>query len=187
MNSTIDNSGNLADTENFAAQARGPVDAIRTCLVKFFDFRGRASRSEFWWFFALAVVLESIKISLPKQFETMGFFLVFLFAQPPLWAVMARRLHDINISGWWIFPYTASATLDMVAGIFSIYIEGTVFPDDASPIGWMVDFIMPYYPLAPRAIAIIAAFAAVIILFVVLLCLCLLKGKPQQNRFDRRG
>ncbi|MDD9855928.1 MAG: DUF805 domain-containing protein, partial [Gammaproteobacteria bacterium] len=45
------NGGDSADTENFAAPPRGPVDAIRTCLVKFFDFRGRASRSEFWWFF----------------------------------------------------------------------------------------------------------------------------------------
>jgi len=178
---TIDNG------ENFAAPPRGPVDAIRTCLIKFFDFRGRASRSEFWWFFALAVVLESIKISFPKQFDAAGFFLVFLLSQPPLWAVMARRLHDINISGWWIFPYVAIVTLDVAAGLFSLYIEGTVFPDDASPIGWIVDFVMPYYPLAPRAIAIVTAFAVVLILFVILLCLCMLKGKPEQNRFDRGG
>jgi len=179
MNTAVDN------TVNFAAPPRGPVDAICTCLIKFCDFRGRASRSEFWWFFALAVVLESIKVSLPKQFEAAGFFLVFLFAQPPLWAVMARRLHDINISGWWVFPYPAVVTLDAVAGLFSLYSKGTVFPNEESPIGWIMDFIMPYYLLAPRAIAIIIASVAIVVLFVVLLCLCLIKGKPGQNRFDR--
>ena len=33
MNIAIDNSGNSAATENFAAPPRWPVDAIRTCLV----------------------------------------------------------------------------------------------------------------------------------------------------------
>jgi uncharacterized membrane protein YhaH (DUF805 family) len=28
----------------------GPADAVRTCLARYFDFRGRASRPEFWWF-----------------------------------------------------------------------------------------------------------------------------------------
>ncbi len=28
----------------------GPIDAIKTCLIKSFQFSGRASRSEFWWF-----------------------------------------------------------------------------------------------------------------------------------------
>lgn len=28
----------------------GPLDAIKTCLAKSFQFKGRASRSEFWWF-----------------------------------------------------------------------------------------------------------------------------------------
>jgi len=60
-----------------------------------------------------------------------------------------------------------------------------VFPNEESPIGWIMDFIMPYYLLAPRAIAIIIASVAIVVLFVVLLCLCLIKGKPGQNRFDR--
>lgn len=39
MTSAIDNGDNSADTENFAGRPRGPVDAVCTCVVKFFDFR----------------------------------------------------------------------------------------------------------------------------------------------------
>ncbi len=35
----------------------GPLDAIKTCLAKSFQFKGRASRSEFWWPFAVFAVL----------------------------------------------------------------------------------------------------------------------------------
>lgn len=35
----------------------GPVQAIKTCLRKSFHFSGRASRSEFWWFFAAWIVV----------------------------------------------------------------------------------------------------------------------------------
>jgi len=44
------NAGNIAETASFAALPRTPGEAVRICLVKYFDFRGRASRSEFWWF-----------------------------------------------------------------------------------------------------------------------------------------
>ena len=39
------------------------VDAVKACLAKYADFDGRATRSEYWWFF-LAVVLGSAVASL---------------------------------------------------------------------------------------------------------------------------
>ncbi len=32
-------------------------NAISTCLSKFFDFNGRASRPEYWWFYLFSVLL----------------------------------------------------------------------------------------------------------------------------------
>ncbi|RZI97885.1 MAG: DUF805 domain-containing protein, partial [Rubrivivax sp.] len=36
-------------------------DAVKTCLTKYVDFSGRASRPEYWWFalfiFAVSIVL----------------------------------------------------------------------------------------------------------------------------------
>jgi len=81
MNIAIDNNG------NFAAPPRRPVDAVRTCMVKFFDFRGRASRSEFWWFFAAVMTLALLEELLPESLATAGFLLTAVVVQPPLWAV----------------------------------------------------------------------------------------------------
>ena len=84
----------------------GFIEAIKICLGKYAQFNGRASRSEFWYF-CLAVVI---------YFFVAGFFLgmtgvsdeVFdlatLVLLIPIFipgiAVAARRLHDINQSGW---------------------------------------------------------------------------------------
>ena len=38
----------------------GFVDAIKTCLAKFFVFSGRAVRSEYWWFVLFVVVVSVV-------------------------------------------------------------------------------------------------------------------------------
>jgi uncharacterized membrane protein YhaH (DUF805 family) len=83
--------------------------AVKTCLVqKYASFSGRASRSEFWWFY-----LFTILVGWTMQF--LGMFilgensagldiissvanLIFIL---PTFAVGCRRLHDIGRSGWW--------------------------------------------------------------------------------------
>ena len=82
--------------------------SIKTCFKKYADFSGRASRSEFWWFelflFIGAIVTIIIDtMMLGYTFEDKGpiniIFSVVTFL--PAIAVGARRLHDINRSGWW--------------------------------------------------------------------------------------
>ena len=73
------------------------VDAVKACLTKYAEFNGRATRTEYWWFF-LAVVLGSAVASLISLRVYALFSLVTLL---PLIAVGARRLHDTNRSGWW--------------------------------------------------------------------------------------
>jgi uncharacterized membrane protein YhaH (DUF805 family) len=93
--------GNIADTEE-----RGtPVDfvtAIKTCLSKYVDFSGRATRPEFWWFYLFQILVyvganaidSVLGLSLLGLIASLGLML-------PGWAAGARRLHDINRSGWW--------------------------------------------------------------------------------------
>ena len=80
--------------------------AISTCFRKYADFSGRAQRSEFWqWFLfcvlgiLIALILDSaiLGYSRPKLFFLI-FFIVTLF---PTVTAVARRLHDIDYSGWW--------------------------------------------------------------------------------------
>ena len=91
---------------------RGPGQAIQACLSMYVAGNGRASRSEFWWFFLLCVIVGIITNVLDDftgagifHYANYGLFL-------PLLSAQIRRLHDINRSGWWvllgvaIFPVT---------------------------------------------------------------------------------
>ena len=81
--------------------------SIQTCFKKYTQFSGRASRSEFW-FFALfgliggliTAVIDTMILGYP--FENYGpiniIFQIAIFI--PSFAVGARRLHDLNKSGW---------------------------------------------------------------------------------------
>ena len=72
-------------------------DAIKTCLSKYVTFSGRASRSEFWYFYLFSIILNIILFIVSDIFMWVSALLLIL----PLLAVTARRLHDINKSGWW--------------------------------------------------------------------------------------
>ncbi len=82
--------------------------SIKTCFKKYAEFSGRALRSEFWWFalfcFIGGIVTGVIDVMiLGYSAESYGpiniIFSVITFL--PALAVGARRLHDINKSGWW--------------------------------------------------------------------------------------
>ena len=74
--------------------------AFATCLRKYVDFSGRARRSEFWWY-RLGVVLILAVAAIATRGSALTDLITLAFMLPDL-AVFARRLHDINRSGWWI-------------------------------------------------------------------------------------
>jgi uncharacterized membrane protein YhaH (DUF805 family) len=91
-------------------------ESVSTCLRKYVDFNGRASRSEYWWFFLFcvlaylgALILDtSTNGSVLFVFALLGFFL-------PITAAAVRRLHDTGKSGaWWfitLVPYVGGIIL----------------------------------------------------------------------------
>ena len=82
--------------------------SIKTCFNKFAVFSGRASRSEFWFFVLfgflggiIAIIIDVMILGYPYE-ENGPINLIFSVALIiPSIAVAARRLHDINKSGWW--------------------------------------------------------------------------------------
>lgn len=97
--------------------------AVKTCFKKYFDFTGRARRSEYWWFvlfyflvffawmivstFLTAMGLESLIRSVESPITVIItssaiMFLPMLFFIIPQYAAMTRRLHDTGRSGWWV-------------------------------------------------------------------------------------
>ncbi|MYE41842.1 MAG: DUF805 domain-containing protein [Chloroflexi bacterium] len=108
------------------------AESITTCLRKYIDFSGRASRSEYWWFTLLIpfVLIASYiyfrgtggdtRIALPVTL-----FLVFMIL--PSMSVQVRRLHDMHRSAWWISLYLLNPVGGLVLLIWSI------FPGDPEP------------------------------------------------------
>ena len=73
--------------------------SFRICFKKFVDFKGRASRSEYWWF-TLFTSIISIPSYLPNETVQVLSGLGSLIILLPMLAVTVRRFHDINKSGW---------------------------------------------------------------------------------------
>ena len=74
------------------------AESVRTCLSKYVDFNGVASRSEFWWFFLFQIVVVVV-LSFVSQLVADIAALALLL---PSLAAGARRLHDTGRSGWWL-------------------------------------------------------------------------------------
>lgn len=74
------------------------TEAVKTCFKKYADFKGRASRSEYWWFF-LATLLMSIALSIVNENLSSIFSIATLL---PSIAVGVRRMHDVGKSGWYL-------------------------------------------------------------------------------------
>lgn len=78
-------------------------------LKNYAVFSGRARRAEYWWFF-LFNLLASIVLSIIDNvtglisaggFGILGTIYALAVLIPGL-AVLVRRLHDTNRSGWWV-------------------------------------------------------------------------------------
>ncbi len=71
-------------------------ESVSTCLKKYVEFGGRASRPEYWWFTLFCIVVPTI-IGLAS--DTVG-TIVFLALLLPQITAGTRRLHDVDKSGW---------------------------------------------------------------------------------------
>ncbi len=81
-------------------------EAVSVCFKKSFVWEGRASRAEFWWF-ELAQALIIIAALIIDQIIGTGFlYIIAVIALIlPSIAVLVRRLHDTDRTGWWFWIY----------------------------------------------------------------------------------
>jgi uncharacterized membrane protein YhaH (DUF805 family) len=87
---------------------RSPWGWMRLALSRFADFRGRSSRPEFLWsligllgLWYISRTISSFVSVAPSPFIALLFRAVI---EVPALAVLVRRLHDLNLSGWWAIP-----------------------------------------------------------------------------------
>lgn len=91
----------------------GPLSAVDSVFTKYFTMRGRASRSEFWWYslfqsLVLVVALTLDIVMFDPEIVTFNPFAIvpltsawLLVSFIPNFTVAIRRLHDIGKSGFW--------------------------------------------------------------------------------------
>jgi uncharacterized membrane protein YhaH (DUF805 family) len=92
------------------------IQAIPAVLSKYATFTGRAARPEFWWWVLFVFLVNIVTVFIDHYFiaPELGIevfteetpqplsMVVSLGLLLPGLAVSARRLHDINRSGWWM-------------------------------------------------------------------------------------
>lgn len=152
--------GSSAEAGDFVSRAWALF--WETLSTRYWNFSGRAGRSEFWVFFIGGLLVSAI-LNLLSEVPFIGPFaalasVAWWFASLiPTWAVAFRRLHDTGRSGWWI-----SGPL---AAVFAVLF---VFP---------ASIVFAFLSLA--AIGPVLLIAGV--LFVVALVFCALPGEAGPN------
>ena len=102
------------------------TESVSVCFKKYFVFKGRASRSEYWWF--QLIVAPSYVLSEITETESAPisflFLAITLFTLIPAIAAGVRRLHDTNRSGFYLLisfiPFIGSLIM-----LFFLIPEGT--------------------------------------------------------------
>ena len=112
--------------------------SVSTCFKKYLDFKGRASRSEFWYFFLFYIIASFVAGWLIGSFVALlggsvnvllvVLSVVFIALFIPALSVTVRRFHDFGVSGWmycaFIVPYVISGFIEdaqpVLAGIINL-------------------------------------------------------------------
>ena len=72
--------------------------AIRSGFQNYTNFKGRASRAEYWWWALFTVILSIVLSSISDSIGNLGSLVTLL----PSIAVAIRRVHDVDRAGWFI-------------------------------------------------------------------------------------
>ncbi len=78
----------------------------RALKENYCNFEGRASRSEYWWFYLFTVIISGAtqvisSVAFGDEYNILGSVIGLAFLLPSL-GLQVRRLHDIGKSGWFI-------------------------------------------------------------------------------------
>jgi uncharacterized membrane protein YhaH (DUF805 family) len=164
-----------AQQGSYAAEPVSFTDAAKGLITKW-TFRGRASRSEYWFssltlsllIFILRAVAGVVGV------EAVGYvaLLVQAVLGINLLLIAIRRYHDTGRSGWWLLLQVGLHTVLVIALIV------TLLAALLSGIGGATSGTQSF---GAAALVVLVLFLANLIWLIVWLCL---SGKPEKNRFD---
>ena len=85
-------------------------DSIKSCFKNYGKFKGRASRSEYWYWalfvslvsiFTIIIDISLLGSTIDDNYTPLNSIWSLIVIIPVI-TVTVRRLHDVNRSGWWI-------------------------------------------------------------------------------------
>lgn len=78
------------------------IDYVKKAFNNYVNFKGRATRPEFWWFFLFIMIGYFLFAILTRVSSFFGIILIifYLAILLPYLAVAVRRIHDVGKSGW---------------------------------------------------------------------------------------
>ena len=143
-------------------------ESVKTVLANLTNFKGRARRSELWWYFMLYVIITVI-VYMAVGSSTLVQNIISILLQP----VTVRRLHDRGHGGWWV-------TLAILLSIFSIVYMWQ--------IGYyeMMSTVNPDMEEVTKTLSNPVVMTVGLASFVVNICIfvfCVLDGKPEANKY----
>lgn len=168
-------------------------DAVIRFFQNYAKFSGRASRSEFWWVVLATVIASTIFVMLSAGFPgIMGnvfaiLFIVFeLSIIVPSLALMTRRAHDSNMSGWWVFGYYAANALTgslAVSAFIQAFSKMIVMIENSdNSVASLSQMSISSGAVTMMGVSSLLSLVTLVLFFVI----TLRKPRPEGVRFDKQ-
>lgn len=125
QNKTIQDRNQKKQHLSSISQKMTMFNAVKTCFSKYVKFEGKASRSEYWYFWLFSFCIETIPIILAfiidKDVISLSLlavsFLYCIVSFLPMLSAAIRRLHDVGKSGAYFFV----SFIPFVGGLILLY------------------------------------------------------------------
>lgn len=175
--------------------------AVNNCLRKYATFKGRARRSEYWWFmlfFTIVAILPMLPIVVLAWLDEssvidiesglmpalalllvllagLGFIALCVLIVPTI-AVQIRRLHDIGRSGWWF-------GVSLILGLMTIVIPFCIFGGNAMELGEIEQFGEAFRVSTFAGISLLLFDVANWVLALIIIVFSLYDSQRGENRY----
>jgi|BioPla2DNA2_1021312.scaffolds.fasta_scaffold51531_2 uncharacterized membrane protein YhaH (DUF805 family) len=138
--------------QSAAPEIPGFLRALKICFwEKYFSFKGRASRTEYWYCVLVAGILTFVPIYIAQRlfvnvfaFRDVVYYLFFFTVLTlmffPVLSATIRRYHDVGLSGW-LYILLLCCTLGLILIVY-ILTPKTVSGFGANPIIDMTSVLM---------------------------------------------